>query len=326
MGKTESSFNTISELHYNPAIEDIRRRVYVELNAMAAVLHSSIIEPLFRDISNSCNSLLDDVAFLINTGQIDPFSAIRTSSDEPAAQVTDSPLRIGVYPVTANPFHWAHLLIGLSALTRHKLDKIIYIISGDDPHKPVLVNAEARHRVGKKILNLFAPFYKYSSIALGGNHDGETNIFRLLALNPEQKVDAYYMVGADHYQRSNPVTGVPDTIQKLEDNLRNKIYGFNEEMHHISVIFIKRGTINQSVDSELDISFLPEMPFAASSTVVRDAFQGNQPLDTLALLPYTAMTNADIFQPRKNYLFSWDSKKSDVKSLNPLNFSVSYGV
>ena len=198
---------------------------------MAAVLHSSIIEPLFRDISNSCKSLLDDVAFLINTGQINPFSAIRTSSDEPAAQVTDSPLRIGVYPVTANPFHWAHLLIGLSALTRHKLDKIIYIISGYDPHKPVLVNAEARHRAGKKILNLFAPFYKYSSIALGGNHDGETNIFRLLALNPEQKSQMHtiWLVQITTSAAILQPASLIHTIQKLEDNLRNKIYGFNEE-------------------------------------------------------------------------------------------------
>lgn len=321
MREAISSFNTTANLYYNPVIDDIRGKVYVELNAMAAVLNSLITAPIFSTIYNSLNGFLDESGQLLNSLLINPFISIRTAPGEAAVPVTDSTLRIGVYPVAANPFHWAHLLIGLSALTRYKLDKVVYIIAGEDPRKPALINVEVRHRTGKKILELFAPLFKYSSIALGGDCDGETNIFKLLALNPEQKIDAYYMVGSDHFQRSSPATGAPDTIQKLEDNMRNKIYGFNEVLHHISVIVIKRGPINQTVDSNLNISFLPEIPFAASSTQIREAFRGSQPFDTLALLPYTAFTCADSFQPSRYFLYLRDSIKRESKSLNPLNSS-----
>jgi hypothetical protein len=324
MRETTSSFNTTANLYSNSVVEDIREKVSLELNAMAEVLSNSVTVPLFSSIYNSLNTFLDESGQLLNAWLINPFISIRTAPGEVAVPVTDNTLRIGVYPVAANPFHWAHLLIGLSALTRYKLDKVVYIIAGEDPRKPALVNAEVRHLAGKKILGLFSPFFEYSSIALGGACDGETNIFRLLALNPEQKLDAYYMVGSDHFKRSSPATGTPDTIQKLEDNMRNKIYGFNEVLHHISVIVIKRGPINQTVDSNLNISFLPEIPFAASSTQIREAFRGSQPFDTLALLPYTAFTCADSFQPSRYFLYLRDSKKRESKSLNPLNFSGEY--
>jgi nicotinic acid mononucleotide adenylyltransferase len=284
----------------NKVVAAIRGRAYLELDSMAKILNSVASRSPYADISFTLDALLDDAALLLSTGEINPFVNIRTSADQSQAPISDETLRIGVYPVAANPLHWAHLLIGLSVLTRFKLDTVIYIISGNDPRKPALVNAEDRHYVGQKILHMFAPFFKYSSIALAGHHDGETNIFKILALNPLQKIKAYYIAGSDHYQRINPATGFPDTIQKLENNITNRLFDFNEKLHGISAIFIKRGPLKKSVRTFLDVSFIQEMPFVASSTLIRDAFQGKQPASILGLLPYTAFKFADCFQAGRN--------------------------
>jgi nicotinic acid mononucleotide adenylyltransferase len=292
----------VSQRHYNPLVDAVRDRVYLELSTMVKVLNSAATRSPFTDIFPTFNALMEDAAALLNSGEINPFVNIRTSPDQAKVPGADERLRIGVYPVAANPFHWAHLLIGLSALSLFKLDTVIYIIAGNDPRKPSLVNAATRHRVGKEILALFFPFFKYSSVALGGHHDGETNLFKILALNPQQKIDAHYIVGTDHYQRINPATGELDTIQKIEDNINNKLYRFNEMLHHLSVVFIKRGKVQQAVSTFLDVAFIPEMPFSASSTMIRNAFLGRQPVDLLGLLPYTAFRYADCFQPRRKLL------------------------
>jgi hypothetical protein len=79
-----------------------------------------------------------------------------------------------------------------------------------------LIRADIRHRKAQNVLGLFTPLFAYSPIALDNSLDGEANVFRILQLNPRQRVDAFYIAGTDHYYRYNPETGKPDTIQKLE--------------------------------------------------------------------------------------------------------------
>ena len=86
-----------------------------------------------------------------------PQYAVRRTVLKPLIRRT---LRLGIYPVAANPFHWAHLLIGLSALVRFRLDKIIYVIPGSDPRKPALAAAEIRHLIGEEVIKIFAPFFE----------------------------------------------------------------------------------------------------------------------------------------------------------------------
>jgi nicotinic acid mononucleotide adenylyltransferase len=231
----------------------------------------------------------------LNRGLIDPYVAVRSAPHHPAKPAVSRTLRIGIYPVAANPFHWAHLLIGLSALVRFRLDKIIYVISGSDPRKPALAAAKIRHLIGEEVIKIFAPFFGYSSIALENNCDGERNLFKIVSLNPDQSIDFFYIVGADHYHRINPKTGEADTLQKLESMIADDNYFFNPALHSISAIFIERGTRDCAVETDIPVAFIPGMPFAASSTMIREAFNGTQPVHTLALLPYTAFAYADAF-------------------------------
>jgi len=277
---------------YNRVIELVSSAVYEDILAMAKVCNLPLTSYPFAEIISSLKQLLDQAAYLWNREEIDPQIKICTAPDDPQKPTVSRTLRIGIYPVAANPFHWAHMLAGLSALVRFRLDKIVYLISGSDPRKPSLTSAEIRHFMGKEVLKMLAPLFGYSSIAMGSNGDGETNMFKMLALNPEQRIDAFYLVGADHYHRINPKTGGADTIQKIEDHMVYNAGNYNDAVHSISVIFIERGARNHTVETCLPTAFIPEMPFDASSTIIREAFQGKRNINTLALMPYAAYRHA----------------------------------
>lgn len=272
----------------HPITQRIRERVRRELHSMGTTLNQSLNSYPLREIFETVEASLSQIAILLNRKEINPYGEIRTSGWDSEKKVVHRTLRIGFYPVSANPFHWAHLLIGLSAIAKFKLDKVFYIIAGSDPRKPALAPVEIRHLMGKEVLKIFTPLLGYSSIAAGSCSDGETNIFKILQLNPRQKIDAFYIAGGDHYYRFNPKTGGPDTIRKLEENIANKHHEFNEHLHSVSTIFIERGRKESVVETTLNIHFLPAMRFEASSTMVREAFQGKREQQTLAILPYTA--------------------------------------
>ena len=279
----------------NPAVEAVRTRAYQELQDMAQMLNMPLTSYPFTEILSSLAQLLDQVECQLNRGIIDPQAAVRSAPHDPVKPTVSRTLKIGIYPVAANPFHWAHLLIGLSALVRFSLDKIIYVISGSDPRKPALAPAEIRHLIGEEVINIFAPFFSYSSIALENDCDGEMNLFKIVSLNPDQSIDLFYIVGADHYHRINPRTGEADTLQKLENKIAANNHFFNPALHSISAIFIERGTRDYTVETDIPVAFIPGMPFAASSTMIREAFNGSRPVQTLALIPCTAFNYADAF-------------------------------
>ena len=286
-------------------IEGIRRKVKGELVKMASALRRSVYDQPFKEILDLAEASLLHSDDLWKSKEINPEMQIRTSLyDNPKKAVTKVN-RIGFYPVAANPFHWAHLLIGLSALTEFKLDKVIFAIAGFDPRKPDLVPVAIRNAMGKEVLKIFDPLFGYSSIAAGNNVDGESNLFRLLSLNPEQRIEAFYIAGGDHYHRINPRNNQPDTIQKMENNIMNICYRGNDNFHQVSAVFIERGERERQVDTFFPVYFLPPMPFEASSTMIREALQNKQKKETLALLPFTAyhyIAKFELYAPPSHYV------------------------
>jgi hypothetical protein len=268
----------------------IAHRLSLELDNMDAFLDGFGGANMLDMIRAEIGSQLTTIRGLIEGGQILPQCNLRLSQEAPHLSPYERPLRIGVFPTAANPFHWMHLLSGLKLMALYKLDKVIYVIAGSDPRKPDLLCADIRHRMGQDILQLFSPLFAYSPIALDNALDGETNIFRILQLNPRQKVDAFYIAGTDHYYRYNPETGKPDTIQKLENGIEGKIFGYNERMHSISAIFLGRGerALNH-IDTFLNTHCVQRMPFEASSTSIRKVLAGHDTLEKLAILPYAVL-------------------------------------
>ena len=277
-------------------IEGIRRKVKGELVKMASILSRLLYDQPFREILDLAEDSLLRIDNLWKSKEINPEIQLRTSLSDNQKKADKKLCRIGFYPVAANPFHWAHLLIGLSALTEFKLDKVIFAIAGFDPRKPDLVPTAIRHAMGKEVLKIFNPLFGYSSIAVGNDGDGESNLFRLLSLNPEQRIEAFYIAGGDHYHRINPKNNVSDTIQKMENNIRNTCYRSNVNFYRVSAIFIERGERERQVKTFFPVYFLPPMPFEVSSTMIREALQDNHKREALALLPFTAYNYISKFE------------------------------
>jgi hypothetical protein len=215
-------------------------------------------------------------------------AAVRTSQKASKIHVRNRKIRIGCYLVSADPFHWGHLLIGLNAMARFELDKVIYVFAGSHEYKSGITPPAIHDPMGRTILNMLTPLFDYLAQGGSGDLDGESSLFKLLALNRDQVIDAFYIAGSDHCRRVDPATGNADTLQKLEDNMTNSIYGFNDTRHRIFPIFVKRGLAACRVKTLLEVSCMPGLPFHVSSTVIRQAFGGTQERDKLAFLPHTA--------------------------------------
>jgi len=294
-------------------IETIRKNVRFETAKMIDIFPSEEKDNLILKIVEECDYLLAHIKEHLAASIISPSLDIAIRETEFPKSFYSKALRIGVYPISANPIHWGHLLVALSAIAHYSLDKVVFIIAGDDPRKSYLAPCQWRHYLSDLILVKFSPLLAYSNIARDHNFDGETNIFRFLSLNPFQKIDAFYIGGTDHYYRLDPKKEDKDTIEKLEENITRKAYGFNDIMHSISIIFAKRkGGSDIPVNTSLNVGFIPSLAFDASSTMVREALGDFTKSESLGLLPYTVYE--DILSSKEK-LFT-DSYKN-----NSLNFT-----
>lgn len=245
----------------------VRARVRAQL--LAAARDYAAPDPdLLETVAREADKALIKIQARLDDGSIDPTVKIRVSPSDPDIAAVSRPARIGVYPVAADPFQWGHLLIALRAVGELGVDKIVFVLAGDDPRKPTMTPVEHRHPMGEEVLEIFAPFFQYSSIAVGTTFDGETNIFRILALNAQQGVEAWYMVGDDHYRLVDR-NGKPDTLPKLETNYRRDM-GHNTALHQLKVAFIRREAPAEAVPTDLEVRFLDHVGFEASSTQVRN--------------------------------------------------------
>lgn len=258
-------------------IAAIRGNLRRELESMAREIDGPGILPL---VESEMEPLLDQIEGHLRDGAIDPSVRLRLSAEEPEVPPVDREVRAGFYPVSADPFHWGHLLSAWRAAAVHKLDKVVFVLAGDDPRKPQMVAAALRHPIGQAVLSLYQPFFVFSPIAVGTDFDGETNLFRFLALNARQRIHAYYMVGDDHYALKDKKDN-PDTLPKIENNMVDPRLGFVPGLHKISVAFIERLGRGADVPTSLDVpEFLPPVPFDASSTAIRGGKK--------ELMPFTA--------------------------------------
>jgi nicotinic acid mononucleotide adenylyltransferase len=247
------------------------------------------------------NEKLNKISSMIRNKEINPENEIIVSSNiqNNDIKIIDKYMRIGVFPTAGNPMHWAHILTALDAIIEQKLDKVVFVIAGEDEWKPDLVLINIRYPMNKEILSLFEPLFVFSDIANIADEEGnlklrgEYNIFRILKLNPKQKIDAFYLVGSDHLNRYVIVDGIKrkDTVGCLEDNIENKIYSFNSEIHSVNALFIARNIEEFKTKKEevgkASINIVELIPTTStSSTSIRKALDGTGPLQALEFLPY----------------------------------------
>jgi nicotinic acid mononucleotide adenylyltransferase len=272
---------------YLQVLQHIRKNIHSEIARMIDIHPSDAKDNLLISIIEEFNCLLEMLSTHLKDGVICPHMKLAVSDMDLPRAFYNRAVRIGVYPISANPLHWGHIAVGLSAMAAYKLDKVIFVPAGADPRKDLLP-VDWRHGTCREILQKFSPLFEYSDIARNNNNDGESNVFKILALNPFQKMDAFYIAGTDHYYRFSPVKKGKDTIEKLEENMAQKYFYYNEMMHSLSVIFAQRqGGACLPVKTSLNTCFIPLLKFQASSTMVREALISKQNKASLALLPYT---------------------------------------
>ena len=284
------SFNFASpEGHAEALIAPVSRNVLDEIASMKGALGRFASAVDFANLESNAVAALTRIERLIIEGRIEPLAKIRHSVESGHLPLAARELRIGIFPTAANPFHWAHLLGGLVAMERFLLDKVIFVIAGRDSRKPEMAAEEARHSMARKILGLFQPFFEYSSIARGTSTSGEDNLFRILSLNPAQPIHAFYIAGGDHYHRFHPVTGSPDTIQKLEERMSARLSGGDRHWHRVSAVFLHREDEEGEISTFLDVHRVGRLPVQTSSTEIRAAMEDRHCWQKLYTLPFAAL-------------------------------------
>ena len=281
-------------------LRGIRERVFGGLALMAQQLGMGMHDEPFAAIYRTAAEHLFAIENLCCDGDIDPRAWVRTCDGDKPCMPYPRRLRVGFYPIAANPLHWGHVLIGLRAMARLQFDKVVYVISGRDGRKPDMGFADLRYIMARDMLRIFEPLFACSSLARYSGCDGETNLFQFLKLNRQQPMDMFYIAGGDHYRRFYPGTEYPDTLVKLELHMDSRIFSYKPSMHTIQAAFIDRGAGAHEAHAEtcLNVHFLDALPFAASSTMIRAALNGAGPRSDLAILPYSSY---DVIRAHKLY-------------------------
>jgi nicotinic acid mononucleotide adenylyltransferase len=265
----------------------IGERISREFSCMQDTLGDHVSVDEFLAMERWTRSALARIGDLITQGHIEPAIKERQRSETTRASLRRHPLRLGVFPIAGNPIHWGHLLGGLAVMERFQLDKVLFVVAGTDPRKPSLAHELIRHRIAREVLSLFQPLFEYSPLALRTTKPGEVSVFRLFA-GSNAPMHVFYLAGSDHAQRFDAHTGCPDTIQRLETGVRRRLSGFNPCIHRLSAVFLDRGERSAPIESFLDVRWIDELPLRTSSTMIRGALTGHQPLCELIALPFTA--------------------------------------
>ncbi len=292
-GSTPRDRSTIPQLkaRANALVTPMARNVVSRIGAMRGVLGAAANAADFEKLERAALALLDRIELLIGEGEIEPQARFRHSAESAHPAPIGRELRIGVFPIAANPIHWALLLGGLLAVERLHLDKVIYPIAGTDPRKASLAPEAVRHSMAREVLEPFQPLFEYSSTALGTPIPGEEILFKILRMNPGQAIHAFSIAGDSHFRRFHPATGRPDTIQKLEDGMRGHPFGFDGQIHRVSAVFLARSNVDRNVPTLLDVHHLRGLPLIAASTEVRRALERSDRRWMLYALPYAALVS-----------------------------------
>jgi len=279
------------------SIVELINRVEINFNSELESMRSMIClddkDPTFVQLKTTFDKCIRRIKENNQQGKINPFVKIVTNSEnqelkdiyQGGGNSNDNRLmKIGYFPTAADPLHYAHLLTAFEILAESELDKIVFIVGGEDKRKPNLTPYAIRKPMALRALNIFKDFFAFSDIANLGNNfqnDGELNMFLDLKRNINKKITASYIVGSDHFNYTIEKDGVEqdDTLKKLSDNV-NK---FASELpnHTINAIFIARNE-GEITDEKLKIAreqiknrypinvIVPSLSF--SSTALRDGF------------------------------------------------------
>jgi hypothetical protein len=140
-------------------------------------------------------------------------------TQSPVCVFGSSPPKIGVFPLTANPIHWGHVIASLAAIDALQLDTMIFLPAGHIDYKPVSdsddVSEHDRHVMVRNAIKVFYPILQYTDVALGTDKPGECAIHDLRKLNACRKLSFTLVWGAENETRVRRI--MSQTLACLHD-------------------------------------------------------------------------------------------------------------
>jgi hypothetical protein len=268
----------------DPVTGDILLQVMTELASMMSILGRAPAGRRITEIQARARAFLHGVARRMAAREIDPWTRLRMSPDEPIMPPSRSPARIGVFPLSASPIHWGHLLSALSAMAAARLDKVAFVISSDSSPATELYPEELRRGAASEAVSLFQPLFTLVPASAGRTINGPASFFRLLGLNGQQMVEAFYIAW------SESASGAP--AMEIMDALWGRSgasAGYNEKLHAVSLIMIgPRGAeLRATGMSQRVLAVPPALPWV-STAAVRSALCSTLRRDEIAALPACA--------------------------------------
>jgi len=187
-------------------------------------------------------------------------------------------LKIGIMGGTFNPIHHGHLVTAGEALNQFQLDKVIFIPSGDPPHKNFSEEKIAEHR------------YLMTVIATSGNKnffvsrveiDRKGKSYTIDTIKELQKIygesaDLYFITGAD---------AILEILswKKTEEIIRLcSFIAATRPGYDISRIEELKERLFKRTNNNIKKIFVMEVPaLAISSTDIRKRIKEKRPIDYL---------------------------------------------
>lgn len=261
-------------------------RVLAELARMVPFIGNTAASERLRAIRAAAGEYLGRIEKLILGGSIQPWSPIRLAPEAPAPPLSPSASKIGVFPLSASPFEWAHLIGGLAAMAELGLDHVVYIVTEGAGQGTTLLPREVRHAMTRELLARFPPLLLYSPVGFQQDEAGAMSLFRLLALNASQPMEVYLITGGTGgtigEQPSEEVVGQICTA------IEGRLNGYDDSMHPVSLVVSKgAGPAGEAGRSPARITMDFPMPSALPGAIPA-ALSGETGRDALAALPYTA--------------------------------------
>ncbi len=266
-----------------PVILGMKLAAGAELACMSRSLHDSACSRQIGKIRRYLDALLDEAKILIDAGIIDPSRGLRLRNEDEEGSPEDRRLRLGIFPVKADPIHWGHILSGLSAIIFQGLDRVVYLFTADEARRlpPAL-----RLNSGMGAVEAFSPLLSFSPDPITECGEGDPGVFKLLDLNPFTPIEAFYIAGCRHLRQRN-------LIENLENAAALRFCDTSPDggqYHSLSFLFIEPEDAPACPSTFLPRRSMPVALPEASSGDILDALAGGRDTFPLSMLPYTVFT------------------------------------
>jgi hypothetical protein len=259
-------------------------QVMTELASMMSLLGRAPAGKRISEIQVHVRALLHQVAKLVTAQEVNPWIRLRMTAEEPPVLPSAQAVRVGVFPLSANPIHWGHLLCGLSVMARARLDKIVYVIAQDASPSAELYPDELRRGAAAEAISLFQPLFTLVPASAGKSMSGPASFFRLLGLNNQQAMEAYYISAYE----SGGAASLTEIMDGLWGHGNGHPQSHNENLHPVSLIRVDRILEEKPSLRNPRVLMVPQPLPGISTNAVRAALLSALHRDELSALPACA--------------------------------------